>query len=59
MTGGGSLLHGLDRLLRERTKLEVKIADNPTECVAKGTAAAFGFSDQLFDGFVKSSAYLK
>lgn len=59
MTGGGSLLHGLDRLMHERTKLNVRIADNPTECVAKGTAAAFGYSEQLSDGFVKSSAYLK
>lgn len=59
MTGGGSLLHGLDRVLHERTKLDVHIADNPAECVAKGTAAAFDYSDQLVDGFVKSSTYLK
>lgn len=59
MTGGGSLLHGLDRLMHQRTKLEVHIAENPAECVAKGTAAAFDYADQLADGFVKSSSYLK
>ena len=59
LTGGGALIHGIDRLLSSRTNLSVRIADNPTDCVAIGTAAAFGFSDQLFEGFVKSSAFLK
>lgn len=59
MTGGGALLHGLDRLISESTKLPVTIAPNPTECVAKGTAASFEYADRLFDGFIKNSAYLK
>ena len=59
MTGGGALLHGLDRLISENTKLPVTIAPNPTECVAKGTAASFEYADRLFDGFIKNSAYLK
>ncbi len=59
LTGGGALLHGLDRLLSQRTHLNVRAADNPTECVAKGTAMAFNYSEQLTEGFVKSSAYLK
>lgn len=37
MTGGGALLEGMDRLISERTGIEVKIADNPIECVAIGT----------------------
>ena len=36
MTGGGSLLHGLDRLLTEETGMPVHIADNPLDCVALG-----------------------
>ena len=58
MTGGGALLHGLDRLIEQRTHLKVRVAPDPCECVAKGTAAAFNYSEQLAEGFVKSSAYL-
>lgn len=58
MTGGGSLLHGLDRMLAKETKLPVMVADEPTECVARGTAMAFKYLDKLSDGFVKSSPYL-
>jgi rod shape-determining protein MreB len=36
MTGGGSLLKGLDALVREETNLLVKVVDNPLECVALG-----------------------
>ena len=57
LTGGGALLHGLDRLLERETHLPVRVADNPTECVARGTAAAFGYLDQLADGFSRSSTY--
>lgn len=59
MTGGGAMLHGLDRLLSQRTHLKVRVAENPAECVARGTSAAFNYSEQLAEGFVKSSAYLK
>jgi rod shape-determining protein MreB len=58
LTGGGSLLHGFDRLLKKETKLPVRIANDPTECVARGTAMAFSYLDSLSDGFVKSSTYL-
>lgn len=37
MTGGGALLQGMDKLINERTGIEVRIADNPIECVAIGT----------------------
>ena len=36
MTGGGSLLRGLDKLLTEETNLLTKVAENPLECVARG-----------------------
>ena len=58
LTGGGALLHGIDRLLHESTQLDVHIAPDPTECVAKGTAAAFVVIDSLADGFMKSATYL-
>jgi rod shape-determining protein MreB len=37
MTGGGSLLHGLDRLIRERTGINAVIAEDAVSCVAVGT----------------------
>lgn len=36
MTGGGSLLSNLDKVLREHTKLPVFIADDPLSCVVLG-----------------------
>lgn len=40
MTGGGSLLYGLDRLLTERCKVHCYVADDPVSCVAIGTGKA-------------------
>ncbi len=37
MTGGGSLLYGLDKLIQERTGTNVMIADDAMSCVAVGT----------------------
>ena len=37
MTGGGSLLYGLDKLIQERTGTNVMIADDAISCVAIGT----------------------
>jgi rod shape-determining protein MreB len=38
LAGGGALLRGLDVVLQTRTGLDVKIADDPLTCVARGTA---------------------
>jgi len=40
MTGGGSLLYGLDRLLTERTKIPCYVAEDAISCVAIGTGKA-------------------
>lgn len=37
LTGGGALLKGLDKLVKEETGMPVKIAENPLDCVAVGT----------------------
>lgn len=37
MTGGGSLLSGLDKLISEETGIPVHIAEEPLACVALGT----------------------
>jgi rod shape-determining protein MreB len=37
MTGGGSLLYGLDKLIREKTGISTIIAEDAVSCVAIGT----------------------
>ncbi|MBU8566574.1 rod shape-determining protein [Virgibacillus pantothenticus] len=37
LTGGGALIHGVDELLAEELKVPVFIAEEPMNCVAKGT----------------------
>lgn len=40
MTGGGALLHGLDKLVAKETGMPVYIAENPLDCVALGAGKA-------------------
>lgn len=40
LSGGGSLLHGLDVLLGEETGMTVRVADDPLTCVVRGTGMA-------------------
>ncbi|MFW6006431.1 MAG: rod shape-determining protein [Halanaerobiales bacterium] len=40
LTGGGSLLKGLDDMLREEVDMPVHLADDPLDCVVKGTGIA-------------------
>ena len=40
MTGGGSMIAGLDRLLSEKTGIKVYLAEDPLSCVVKGTGAS-------------------
>ncbi len=40
LTGGGALLTGLDTLISLETGMPVKIAEDPLDCVAKGTGYA-------------------
>jgi rod shape-determining protein MreB len=41
MTGGGSLLKGLDKLIQKETGVPVILIENPLECVAVGAGKAF------------------
>lgn len=57
LTGGGAMLGGLDRLVSKETGVPCFVAEEPLKCVAKGTAAAFGLSEELLDGFERISLY--
>jgi len=47
MTGGGSLVDGLDKLLQEKTGINVMIAEDAVSCVALGTGKALDNLDAL------------
>jgi rod shape-determining protein MreB len=38
LAGGGALLRGIDQVISTRTGLDVRIADDPLTCVARGTS---------------------
>ena len=40
MTGGGSMLYGLDTLIQKETGIATYLADDPLTCVAIGTGKA-------------------
>ena len=48
LTGGGSLITGLDQLISRETKIPCRISDNPIDCVAIGTGMALKLMD---DGY--------
>ena len=47
MTGGGCLIDGLDKLLQEKTGINVMIANDAVSCVALGTGKALDNLDKL------------
>ena len=56
MTGGGSLLYGLDRLMADVIEIKTRVAPNPIQCVALGTGTVLQYLDQLQDGKVDLSS---
>ena len=47
LSGGGSLLAGLDRAIAEATEIPVRIADDPLTCVVRGTGILLERPDLL------------
>ncbi|HHY13307.1 MAG TPA: rod shape-determining protein MreB [Thermoanaerobacterales bacterium] len=47
MTGGGSLLHGLDKLISVKSNIPVHVTDDPISSVAIGTGTALKHLDKL------------
>ncbi|MDF2592920.1 MAG: cell shape determining protein MreB/Mrl family [Clostridia bacterium] len=54
MTGGGSLLNGLDKLISQRTNIPVYIAEDAVSCVAIGTGQSLDNFDLLMETDVNS-----
>ena len=52
MTGGGCLVDGLDKLIQEKTGINVMIAEDAISCVALGTGKALDNLDAL-DGNIR------
>jgi rod shape-determining protein MreB len=52
LTGGGSLLKDIDRLLMEETGLPVIIAEDPLTCVARGGGRALELLDTMGRNFL-------
>jgi len=50
LTGGGSLIAGMDLLLSERTGITCTIADDPDSCVAYGCGKSLAWISQMNEG---------
>ena len=59
LTGGGSLIRNLDKLLSMETGMPVYIAENPLECVVKGTEKTLENIEKLKSIIVNSRISLK
>ena len=47
LAGGGALIKNLDKLITEKTGINVVVAENPLDCVANGTTTILGNVDML------------
>jgi len=47
MTGGGSLLYGLDKLIESKTHVATTVANDPVSCVALGTGSVLDDLDKF------------
>jgi rod shape-determining protein MreB len=54
LTGGGALLKGLDKRLRQETNLPVNIAEDPLTCVVRGTGMVLENMQQYSKVLMKS-----
>ena len=52
LTGGGALIKNIDKLITERTGIQVIVADNVLDCVANGTNIVLEEIDKLKDVLV-------
>jgi rod shape-determining protein MreB len=57
MTGGGSLVYGLDKLLQQRTGINVLIAEDAVSCVALGTGKVLDNIEIIQNSNMERSEY--
>lgn len=55
MTGGGSLIYGLDRLIESVTGIKTRVAEKAVSCVAIGTGMALDYISSLPEGTINLS----
>ncbi len=55
MTGGGSLIYGMDRLIERACGIKTYIAENPTTCVVIGTGRSLDNIPVLPEGIINIS----
>ena len=55
LTGGGSQLYGLDRLMSDVIEIKARVAKDPVKCVAMGTGKILGYLDRLPEGVIDLS----
>ena len=55
LTGGGSQLYGLDRLMADVIEIKTRVAKDPVKCVALGTGKILQYLDQMPDGVIDLS----
>ena len=55
LTGGGSLVDGLDKLIEARTGIQTVVAENAISCVAEGTGKSLDSLADMQDGTVNLS----
>ena len=58
LTGGGALLRGLDKLIESETGIDVHVAEDPLDCVAKGAGAVLDHVDVLHDVLDTDGAHM-
>lgn len=55
MTGGGSMLFGLDKLIEDVVGIKTRVARDPADCVVNGTGLALEYLDSMPAGMIDLS----
>ncbi|MGL5150194.1 MAG: rod shape-determining protein MreB [Clostridium sp.] len=58
MTGGGSLLYGLDKLIEKETGVSAVVSENAIEAVAEGTGEVLNYFDKLDSSLINNEVTL-